>query len=313
MEEGLSKLLAKRKKVLGFYSPYNFLKEMDVRAQFNLFIKNRIADFGQKADSFTYYFNQAEGEVVFLYEHLKWDSDFLSRKCFKLFTVLYDKEDVQTLTAAITSFKDHLVQDGFSYGFIDIPAEDIFLIQCLTRTGFQLVETRLHFFKDNLTSYQEERFPVRKAMKEDIEAVAEVSRSSRNEYDRLHADFNFPDELADEYLGVYAKAAVNGFCDMVLVPAEAGLPVASFLAISHVKEDAGKLNTRLVRIVLTAVGPANKGWHRKLVSETVHYAKNMGAAYVLMTTQATNRAVFRTCEKLGFKLGGTSNILSFSN
>jgi dTDP-4-amino-4,6-dideoxy-D-galactose acyltransferase len=32
-----------------------------------------------------------------------------------------------------------------------------------------------------------------------------------------------------------------------------------------------------------------------------------------MTTQATNHAVFRTAEKLGFRLGATSHVLVCSN
>jgi dTDP-4-amino-4,6-dideoxy-D-galactose acyltransferase len=306
-------LLAKREKALRFYSPYNFLKEIDAQTQFDFFIKDKLAEFNHKPNSFIYAVNVTGNDFIFLYKHLGWDSAFLQRKSFKLFTVLYENPDAAALQAAIISFKAHLVKHSFAYGFIDIPAEDTFLIQNLTKSGFQMVETRLHFFKDHLKDFKEERYPVRKAMSKDSDAVAEVARTSKNEYDRLHADFNFPDELADEYLEVYAKATVNGFSDAVLIPAVAGLPVASFLAISHLKGDAEKLNTPLARIVLTAVAPANKGWHQKLVSETIYYAREMGAAYVLMTTQATNRAVFRTCEKLKFKLGGTSHILSFSN
>lgn len=304
-------LLSKREQVLRFYSPYSSLKEINQCEPLDLFIKNRISKLNQSADSFSICL---EGyEFIFLYEYLKWDSEFLKRKCFKLFTVLFECSQVEILESAIHKFRAHLIKAGFRYGFIDIPAEDIILLQSLTKSGFYLVETRLHFFKDNLQDFNKERYPVRKATEEDLNAIVEVAKTSRNAYDRLHADYNFPNELADEYLGIYAKAAVNGFCDTVLIPDEKELPVASFLAISHMKEDSDMLKTKLARIVITAVGSANKGWHKKLVSEAVHYAKDLGASHVLMTTQATNRAVFRTCEKLGFKLGNTSHILSFCN
>ena len=105
---------------------------------------------------------------------------------------------------------------------------------------------------------------------------------------------------------------MSGYCDDVLVPDVPNLVVDSFLAISDLKEHAAHLGTGLSRVVLTAVGPANRGWHLKLVSETVHRARAHRASYVLMTTQATNRAVFRTCEKLGFKVGGCSHVLACS-
>jgi dTDP-4-amino-4,6-dideoxy-D-galactose acyltransferase len=210
------------------------------------------------------------------------------------------------------SFREHLLKQEDVYIFIDIPSEDIFLIQCLGMAGFKMAETRLHFFKDNVLKYNGERYQVRKATIQDLTEIVEVAKKSRNDYDRVHADFGFSTVVADEYLGVYAGSAVKGYCDAVLVPAEAGLPTDAFLALSEIKEEDAILTSRLFRIVLTAVGPANKGWHIKLVSETIHYAKELGASHVLMTTQSTNRAVFRTSEKLGFKLGGTTHIFSYS-
>ena len=73
------------------------------------------------------------------------------------------------------------------------------------------------------------------------------------------------------------------------------------------------MNEKLFRVALTAVGLANKGWHKKLLSETIYYARDNGASFVLMTTQATNRAVIKNAENLGFNLGSTSHIFSFSH
>ncbi|WP_170172612.1 hypothetical protein [Hymenobacter rigui] len=57
------------------------------------------------------------------------------------------------------------------------------------------------------------------------------------------------------------------------MPAEANLPVDSFLAISDLRAHAAELGTGFSRVVLTAVGPGNGGWHLKLVSETVQRAR----------------------------------------
>lgn len=311
MEGSLNSLIDQQRAALFYYSPYNFLGALSPEKQWQVFIKEKILRYEHIQNHFINEVNTESGLVVFLYEYLPWDSDFLNQPCYKLFTVLYAESSVADMVTAINTFKNDLAGSNQVYLFIDIPAEDIFLIQCLTKAGFLLVETRLHLFKNDIQDYQEERFPVKKARPVDAEKVARIAGTNRNAFDRLHADVNFPNKQADEYLRVYAQAAVNGFCDTVLIPAEVGLPVDSFLAISHLTEDSERLNTLLARIVLAAVGPANKGWHKKLVSEAVYYAKERNAAYVLMTTQATNRAVFRTCEKLNFKLGGTSHILAF--
>jgi dTDP-4-amino-4,6-dideoxy-D-galactose acyltransferase len=181
----------------------------------------------------------------------------------------------------------------------------------LTASGWRLVETRLLFYRDDLKMFNQDRYPVRLAKLEEEEHIARISAENRNDYDRFHADPWFGAARADSFLARYASAAVRGYCDAVLVPNEPDLPVQSFLAVSDLKDDSAATGVGLSRVVLTAVGPQNKGWHLKLVSETVHRAREKGDQAVLMTTQATNRAVFRTCEKLGFKLGGSSHILSF--
>ncbi|MBD0297244.1 MAG: hypothetical protein ICV84_18955 [Flavisolibacter sp.] len=313
MENRLTALIEKRKKFLFYYSPYNYLKAIDPEIQFRILVEDKILRFGTTPDQVMYQIMVNEQTFIFLYQHLEWDSNFLKRNCFKLYTVLYSGEDAPSLIAAIQHFIKHMADNSGLYLFIDIPAEDVFLIQCLGYAGFKLTETRLHYFKDNLHSFNAERYAVRKASVEEAEAIAQISKLNRNGYDRLHADIDFPNEVADEYLGVYGASAVKGYCEAVLVPDESGAPLQSFLAISHLKRDSSLVQCQLARVVLTAVAPANKGWLKKLVSETIYYAKDIGAAYVLMTTQSTNRAVFRTNEKLGLQLGGCSHILSFSN
>ncbi|QNP52647.1 hypothetical protein H9L05_02480 [Hymenobacter qilianensis] len=204
-----------------------------------------------------------------------------------------------------------MAASGAYYCFSEVPSEDTVLLQTLTASGWRLVETRLLFYHDNLESFDQERYPVRLAKAEEEAQIAQIAAENRNDFDRFHADPWFGTERADAFLARYAGAAVRGYCDDVLVPDEPGLPLQSFLAISDLKDDAALIGVGLSRVVLTAVGPQNRGWHLKLVSETVHRAREKGDKAVLMTTQATNRAVFRTCEKLGFKLGGSSHILSF--
>lgn len=314
MEKLIKQLIKEQEQILFYYSPYNFIRDINPEIQLNL-IKEKILNFtnDNKNTHFIFRTKNKDVEFIFLYQFLKWDTEFFGRKCYKLYLVLYSHFDYAALTAAINAFRNLLIKRDKAYIFSDIPSEDTRVIQCLGLAGFKLVETRLHYYKDAFTKYESEHYYVRDANKYDLKNIIEVARNSRNEYDRIHADIDFSQELADKYLGTYAESAFNGYCDAILVPAEEGVNVNSFIALNHLQEDAAFLHCKFIRIALTAVGPGNKGWHKKLLSETIYYAKNKDATYVFMTTQATNRAVIKNAEKLNFKLGRTSHIFSFSN
>ncbi|MBC6607145.1 hypothetical protein H8B13_09970 [Hymenobacter sp. BT188] len=309
MESVNTALLAQRATVLAFYSPYNFLRDVvSHQLQQELFGAGRIAKFGVESSHDTIFTHKA-GQL--LYSALPWDSNFFSTPTYRLLTGLFEaKCPPASRIEAVKSFEESLAARGDYYCFSEVPCEDVVMLQTLTASGWRLVETRLLYYRDNLDDFNHPRYPVRIAGPEEEEQIAQISASARNEYDRFHADPWFGASRADAFLAKYASAAVQGYCDAVLVPNEPHLPVDSFLAISDLQEDSDALGVKLSRIALTAVGPQNRGWHARLVSETVHRARTRGAKAVLMTTQSTNRAVFRTSEKLGFKLGGSSHILA---
>ncbi|WP_133273828.1 GNAT family protein [Hymenobacter radiodurans] len=309
--EGVNQaLLAQRASVLAFYSPYIFLRNLvSVERQQELFGVGRAARFVDES-AHNNIFTHRSGQL--LYSDLPWDTQFFAVPTYRLLTGLFsEKSPPADRLKTIKAFEKHLAASGPYYCFSEVPSEDSMLLQTLTSSGWRLVETRLLFYRDNLESFNEERYPVRLANSEDEAQIARISAENRNDYDRFHADPWFGAERADAFLARYASAAVRGYCDAVLVPDEPGLPIQSFLAISDLKDDSAATGFGMSRVVLTAVGPQNRGWHLKLVAETIHRAREKGDKAVLMTTQATNRAVFRTCEKLGFKLGGSSHILSF--
>ncbi|MCB2379715.1 hypothetical protein LGH70_19120 [Hymenobacter sp. BT635] len=308
-----AELVAARADKLFFYSPYNFLRKLNVETQQRLFGTGMAEQYAADASHRIFEFEQAGTIVQFLYAYLPWDSDFFKSAVYKVFTMLFaDDTSAQVLAAAGKAFRQQLQQEGATYCFAELPAEDTRVAQALGSAGWRMVETRLLFFHDAVATFEQPRYPVRLARKEEAPAIGRISAAARNEYDRFHADRWFAGDTGDQFLARYASAAVEGYCDAVLVPAEDNLPVDSFLAISDLQAHGASLGTGFSRVVLTAVGPANRGWHLKLVSETVQRAQQQGAEYVLMTTQATNRAVFRTCEKLGFKLGGSSHVLAWS-
>ena len=304
-----------RRPTLAFYSSYNFLRAFSADQQLAAFVQPRLDQHTRGEGAHRVFQTKQGGQTTFfLYTELAWDAEFFGRPVVRLYTVLFERPDVAALALAAAEFR-RVVLDARPgvHCFCELPSEDVILIQALGRAGFGLVETRCFFYHEGVATFDAPRSPVRMAHgAADAVRVGEVSAAARNDYDRFHADAWIPLAQGDRFLRAYAEAAVRGYCDAVLVPDEAaaGVPLDSFLAISNLAADAAVLNVGLARVVLTAVGPANRGWHQRLVAEALHYARARGAAYALMTTQSTNRAVIRTAEKLGWKLGGTGHVLS---
>lgn len=309
---GLSALVAARAAALAHYSPYYFLRQLPGPAQQERFGTGAAARWGQAAGAETY--PSADGAAVrWLVQHLPWDSAYFGTPMLRLFTGLFGEAvpAAELAAAAAGLRRDLAARHGACYAFGVVPAEDGRLLQALTAAGWRLVETRFTYYRDQLAEFEYPRHPVRVAAPAEAAHLGRVAAAARNPHDRVHADPWFGDARADAYLARYAENAVaHGLAATVLVPDVPGLPVDAFLAISDLVEDAAALGTRLSRVLLTAVGPANRGWHAKLVAETLHRARARGHEAVLMTTQATNHAVFRTGEKLGFRLGATAHVLA---
>ncbi len=300
----MEQIFQKRLEKLFFYSPYHFLREIPAEQQIESIIRPIFFEFTQKGDNQVVKINIGGKDFLFFISFLAWDSDFFQIPTYKFLSVLYDSVNKLDLEKAFLELLLRLKQENSKFYFwADIPAEDTEVAQVLNKVGFGLIETRLHFFKKNIQAFDYERFEVKKATETDIPNLRKTAAEARNAYDRVHADPFFGQEKADQYLALYAENAVKGFVETVLVPADSAPPDA-FLAISR----SETLHKNFARIALTAVLPSRKGWHLKLCAETVHYAQKNACDYVLMTTQSTNGAVFRTSEKLGFQLGACSHI-----
>lgn len=299
-----ARLVAERWDILERLSPYHFLRSLPVQNQLRV---GRAAGFGSQPQEQLF----ASGQVQFLYELLPWDSEFFGAPTYRLFSVLFGQDEpLVSLTTAVQDFRMELAHQASAYCFVEVPAEDIRLLQALTQAGWRWNETRLHYYHAAVADFEAPRYAVRLALPAEATQLGQVAAAARNPYDRFHADPWFGQDRADAFLARYAAAATEGYCDAVLVPDRPDLAIDSFLAISDLHDDAALLGVKLSRVVLTAVGPDNRGWHLRLLSETLHRARERGAAVVLMTTQATNGAVIRNAEKLNFALGATSHILS---
>lgn len=304
-------LIAARAPSLAFHSPVHFLRHLPLEPQQQQFGTGAAYRFGSGAgEEVVPMAGDATGQ--WLLQHLEWDSAYFGTPTYRLFTGLFaEGADGVALGRAAAHLRAELAERGSFYAFSVVPAEDTALLQALTVGNWQLIETRLNFYCPVREARLPAPTPVRLAQPEEAAHIGRISAAARNVYDRFHADAWFGEARADAFLARYAEAAVAGtYADAVLVPAEPGLPVDSFLAIGDTPAVAGLPDSGFSRVLLTAVGPANRGWHLKLVAETVRRAAALSLPHVLMTTQATNRAVFRTCEKLGFRLGSTSHVLA---
>ena len=303
-------LVAARAAKLALQSPYHFLRELAVTPQQERFGTGAALRFASESQGEV--LPMASGCGQWLLQGLSWDSDYFGTPTYRLFTGLFgaDAKTAQ-LEASAAALRQDLAKRGPFYAFSVVPAEDVALVQALTGGGWRLVETRLNFYCPTADATLPAPAPVRLARGDETAAIGQIAAAARNSYDRFHADPWFGEERANAFLARYAEATVAGtYADAVLLPDEPDLPVDSFLAIGDSPGTDGLGHSGFSRVLLTAVGPQNRGWHQKLVAETIRRAAGLGFGHVLMTTQATNRAVFRTCEKLGFRLGATSHVLA---
>ena len=304
-------LVAARAEMLALHSPTHFLRELPQALQQQRYGTGAALAFGRQPGEEVLPMPGAAGQ--WLLQHLAWDSNYFEIPTYRFFTGLFADNERLDLTKAAVELRQELASRGPYYAFGVVPAEDTRLLQALTSGGWQLIETRLNFYCPVATAALPPPAPVRLARPDEAAAIGRIAAAARNDYDRFHADPWFGSARADAFLARYAEAAVAGtYADAVLLPDESDLPVDAFLAIGDAPAEAGVPGSGHSRVLLTAVGPANRGWHFKLVSETVRRAAALSLPYVLMTTQATNKAVFRTCEKLGFRLGSTTHVLACS-
>ncbi|MBT9393962.1 hypothetical protein KLP40_12380 [Hymenobacter sp. NST-14] len=301
-----------RAELLFRHSPTHFLRHLPSEYQQERYGTGAAARFGNGIGEQVLV--ATDGSSQWLVQHLPWDTAFFGTDTYRLFTGLFGAAATPAaLATAVRNLRRSLAARGAYYAFSVVPAEDLALLQALTSGGWQLIETRLNFFCPVDEARLPAPAPVRRARPDEAAHIGRIAAAARNPYDRFHADPWFGEARADALLARYAEAATEGsYADAVLVPDVPDLPIDSFLAIGDTPAEAGVAGSGSSRVLLTAVGPANRGWHRKLVAETVRRAASRALPQVLMTTQATNGAVFRTCEQLGFRLGSTSHVVACS-
>lgn len=306
----LSRYIEYRKEPLFYYSQYHHLKKINKDLLFNHTVRDQILKYENDENKSIESIEISGHQHLFLFEYLEWDSVFNEIPTFKLEYVLFDHDDLVIVSKAINKFIADFFSDGDKYCFLELPSEDIFVIQALGMSNFRLVETRINQYLDDLKSLNFPRHKVRVAVEADTNILREAAIKNRNDFDRLHADYFIDNGLADNYLGTFAENSIKGFSDIVLVPDEPGVPTKAFLAANFLTKDSDLLNCKISRLALAVADPACKGWFAKLASEFVYLSAEKNVEYVMTTTQAANPGSFRSVEKLGFKIGSVSHLFS---
>lgn len=308
-----------------FYSPLSFLRTWRDQCVEHVALGLDDARAGplERASS-------ASGTEVH-YRRLTWDSAHFGVPMFRIECAFWNggtdattRTDAAGAVAGSLAALQALVRDESEHGYVsaEVPAEDVPTAQALGLAGFRLIETRVTYFRDDVqSSAAGSRWGVRAATLGDIADLRAVAAGSRNAFDRYHADLFFSPEQADAYLATYAEASVRGMADLVLVPDEpAGSPPGAFFTATLTKPPACPLGLNhdcafavaVGRIPLVAVGPERQGWHLRLLAEMTHRFRERGMDVACMTTQATNRAVIRNCEKLGYRFGRVTQMFAWT-
>jgi dTDP-4-amino-4,6-dideoxy-D-galactose acyltransferase len=317
MSEDRNKLLSKmkhheeilelKKKELFLYTPYNFLRDIDQDSLTEKVLINPLLKDIHDGVSELVKIVVGNREHYFIYKKLEWDSNYFGFPVFKVLMILYNHEESGTLNRAINKFAETYISRG-AYWFFDVPDEDLKVVQALGSTKFRMVETRLNFYLHNIQNSIYENFPVRLALKEDIQELRDVAIKMRNRFDRVHSDPAFTSEQADAYLATFVEQSIKGFADIVLVPDVPDLKPFGFLAGNKPVNVSGH---NIAKLVLTAVdGSVQRGWLFKLLSSMICKVKEEQADIMTTNTQAANRASISVWEKAGFKLSFVTHIFS---
>jgi dTDP-4-amino-4,6-dideoxy-D-galactose acyltransferase len=251
--------------------------------------------------------------IVFYFKIDLWETDFFNCKSIKIRFIDFAHFRIKDIHKALEEFVLFLQKEYESKIILtmEVPADDKYIVQILNEFTFRMIETRLHYVNNQLENFKANSFPVRRASQNDVINLKRVAKEMRNDFDRFHSDLTFNNEKADEYLSKYIENSINGFADLVIVPNQENINSDSFLTANILKGEWEFLEYKISKMVLSAVSSkTNKGWYYKLVSEMTCMLKSLGAQSIFLNTQATNIAVVATWEKLGYRFGRVTHVLT---
>ncbi|PWK83090.1 hypothetical protein [Fulvimonas soli] len=295
----------------GLEPPHGFIRQVDRRYDLAVHLDHLLRPLDAR-DDFRIGHGKGADERWVLLERLPWDSAFFGRGVARLHACVDPRgptpprADTGAAVAAIGAALALAAQHGIDYVFGTVDARDLPGIRSLCASGFELIETRCHYHLA-LADWQGDRHPARLATPADMPSLARAARDTVNPFDRFHADPAIPPEDADRLMETWVRASIaGGFADATLVP-DVASPEA-FCTVRYHREHWQGWGLRLAQPVLSVVAPRHRGWYVRLIAEVNHHLRGIGAEHAFLVTQATNNAVIRSWEKLGYQYGKAEHV-----
>lgn len=224
-------------------------------------------------------------------DYLEWESDFFALSTAKL-----------SFADSVSLLPDESELSCFQLIQAKIPAHRLDVIDCVSASGFRLVEGEVDFVlpidiaaDSTMTPF----FSCRPAVESDIamlrEAASEVFR-----YSRFRAPWYQPDD-SGRFYALWVEKAVLGTFDhqCLILEDEKGHPLG-FVTLRTLDE-------HLARIGLLAVWPgsAGKGIGLELMRAAKHWCATQGLNRLYVATQMGNIAALRLYIRSGASINGT--------
>lgn len=287
-------------------SPLDFIREMDPAGDCSLWLDELTRPIAPEYDlTFAAELDEVGPTAVFA-EVLPWDTDFFGFKVARLNAMIPLSAPTYQVIPDMGIAVDKLIglckNRGVQYLFAPVDARDVAVARALTRRGFEIIESRLYGHRELIDFDPIDRYDVRLAMENDVEALSDVAESVVNPYDRFHADPVMAGEPANRIMREWVRASIcDGFADGTMVPNVAN--PGAFLTIKDHQARWERWGKAIGQAPFGAVHQSFRGWYIKLISEICIYLREDGAEHFYMVSQATNNAVVRCWEKLGLRYG----------
>ncbi len=294
------------------WSPLDFIRDISPGGDKAIFVEHLTREVDEDNDlRFIDRFPNSEELVVFA-EKLPWDSSFFGYGVAKLSGIYPLAAPYHRPWADYTDAFKKLLEEsrnrGIKYLFAQIDPRDLATLRSLGRLGFSLIETRVYYHMSLKNHPFNERYPVRVANANDIEALGRTAQETVNLYDRFHADPFIKKEDADRLMYKWIEASVlESFADVTIVP-DFPHPTA-FCTVKYHKNNWLRWNLKLSQTAFSAVSSECKGWFKKLISEIIYHLKEIGAEHTYYVTQITNKPVAWVLEGAGYHFGRGEHIL----
>ena len=288
------------------WSQFDFIRNISTAGDKELQIEKLTEDIGERNDLRFIHKLPGNDELAVFAEKLLWDTHFFGFGIGKLSGIFPLKapffrpsaDYTDALRALIEKARQHDIR--YLLAFVD--PRDLATLRALGALGFCLIETRAYYHMDIRGYDYAERYRVRKAVPEDVEALGNAAREMVNLYDRFHADPFITSVDADRLMYKWVEASIcDKFADVTIVP-DAVKPTA-FCTVRYHKDKWPKWKLKLAQPVFSAVSLEYRGWYRKIISEINYHLRDMGAEHSFLATQITNNPVIWVWESLGYRFG----------